>query len=76
MLPGTDRTRTTARMTHTTGGHTRAWNFLTDYLADALQSARTGTISIFDERYLMLRAPSLSVDFFTAIAETFAAGGT
>jgi hypothetical protein len=24
----------------------------------------------------MLRAPSLSVDFFTAIAETFAAGGT
>ncbi len=49
---------------------------LTGYLVDALQSARTGTISIFDERYLMLRAPSLSVDFFTAIAETFAAGGT
>eukprot|EP01087_Luapelamoeba_hula_P021633 TRINITY_DN75_c4_g2_i3.p1 TRINITY_DN75_c4_g2~~TRINITY_DN75_c4_g2_i3.p1 ORF type:complete len:1301 (-),score=228.88 TRINITY_DN75_c4_g2_i3:392-4294(-) len=45
------------------------------YFSECVVSVPTGVISIFDERYLMLRASSLSVDFFDAIAEAFESGG-
>ena len=35
------------------------------------QSQKKGTIAIFEERYLMMRASALSVEFFSSISEQF-----
>jgi hypothetical protein len=46
------------------------------HYAECSQSAKNGTVNIFDERYLLLRASALSVEFCHAVAETFTASGT
>jgi len=40
----------------------------------SLQSSRSGVITILDERYLLLRASSLSVEFYSAILDTLDSG--
>lgn len=39
-----------------------------------MKSSKTGTISISDERFLMLRASMFSIDFYKPFSETFAGG--
>ncbi|MFA5238513.1 MAG: XylR N-terminal domain-containing protein [Phycisphaerae bacterium] len=47
----------------------KAEEYVSDYFSLKKEDASKGTIEIFDERYILVRAASMSVDFFGTIKE-------
>ena len=47
----------------------KAQEYVSDYFSLKREDASKGTIEIFDERYILVRAASMSVDFFDTIKE-------
>ena len=45
----------------------RANDFVSEYFAKKIEDPTKGTIEIFGERYLLVRAASMSVDFFDTV---------
>ncbi|MFL5159487.1 MAG: hypothetical protein ACJ8D1_14935, partial [Microvirga sp.] len=44
------------------------------YFRDEVRDPERGTIDIFGERYILVRAASLSVEFFTVVDELYGPG--
>ena len=47
----------------------KAQAYVSDYFSLKREDASKGTIEVFDERYILIRAASMSVDFFDTIKE-------
>lgn len=47
----------------------KAQEYVSDYFSLKREDAAKGTIEVFDERYILVRAASMSVDFFDTIKE-------
>lgn len=47
----------------------KAQEYVSDYFSLKREDASTGKIEVFDERYILIRAASMSVDFFDTIKE-------
>ncbi|MBL7995579.1 PAS domain S-box protein [bacterium] len=50
---------------------TRAQKFVSAYFKERKENARKGTIEIFGQRYIFVRAASMSVEFFEMIKNTY-----
>ena len=49
----------------------RAQNFVSRYFKERRENAKKGTIEIFGQRYIFVRAASMSVEFFEMIKKTY-----
>src|SRR4030042_1703318 len=49
----------------------KAQEYVSDYFSLKMEDVSKGKIEIFDERYILVRAASMSVDFFDTIKEMF-----
>jgi signal transduction histidine kinase len=49
----------------------RAQAYVADYFRDRVENPETGTISISGERYILLRAASMSVEFFDLVTSLY-----